>query len=147
MMWSRASTVAATAIACAFVLAASAACDDGTDNGVSGDGTPGVERLTDGESLGSIDRLPGGTAVATETRTLLTLFCEGETVIVRTSAETLTATMPCDRMLPASVLEGFIGTEVAISYDESRLIIATESAGSLELPANEPVIGAPDATP
>lgn len=120
-----------------------AACSSG---GGSGDKTPDGA-LEDGATLGRIDRLPGGTPVPTDVRTLLTIECQSEQLIVRTNLEQITAKMPCDRLLPGPIIERFLGQPVAITYDDSRLKIENPGAGSIELPAEDAIRTERDATP
>ncbi|HEY8172995.1 MAG TPA: hypothetical protein VIH21_07895 [Dehalococcoidia bacterium] len=129
-------------VAVVLVLSMSA-CKIGRDKNEGS--TP--ETLGEGQSLGKIDRLPGGTPVATDVRTLLTLECATDTLVLRTNIEALTAAMPCDRMLPSAVIEQFLGKPVAITYENARLKVANETVGTIELPSDEPRITAIDATP
>jgi len=132
-------------IACLAIITvlASSACKIGREK------TPAQapDVLQEGESLGSIERLPGGTPVSTDVRTLLAVECTNETLVVRTNAESLSAAMPCDRMLPAAIVDQFIGKTVAIKYEGERLKITNESVGGMELPSKEPRIVPADATP
>lgn len=131
------------ALALIVVMLGGTACKIGREK----QARPEQDRLTEGESLGSIDRLPGGTAVVSEVRTLLTMECTNERLTVRTNLEQLTAALPCDRMLPAAVIEQFIGKPVAIRYENERLKVANDTVGTIELPASEPEVVATNATP
>lgn len=110
------------------------------------DAPPGSTFGDDG-SLGSIERLPGGTPVATNVRTLLGVSCIDDTLQIRTNLEAITATMECERMFPAAVIDNFVSKPVAITYRGERLFIESTDEGSLEFPAKDPTVVATNATP
>ncbi len=128
----------------ATLAAASAGCSLGRDDD---DDPPNGDAFGDGGSLGSIDRLPGGTPVATNVRTLLGVSCTGETLQIRTNLEAITATMECDRMFPAAVIDNFVSKPVAITYNDERLIVESADEGTLEFPAKDPTVAETNATP
>jgi hypothetical protein len=125
------------------MLLASTGCKIGREKQAE----PTQDRLTEGESLGSIDRLPGGTPVATDVRTLLSAECANERLTLRTNVEQLRASLPCERMLPASIVDQFIGKPVAIRYEDERLKVSNDAVGVMELPSSEPEVEATDAAP
>lgn len=120
---------------CAFAIACSD--DDGGGGGTSDDPTrpPGIDA-----PLGGITRLPGGTAVPVDLRVLTSIECANETLTLVTDRETLAAAMSCDRMFPDAITSRFIGKEVAIRYEDGRLIIENADEGTLELPSERPSI-------
>jgi hypothetical protein len=126
-----------------LALCVGTACKIGREDN---DGPQG-DTLSEGESLGTFDRLPGGTAVPVDVRTLLALECTNDRLVLRTNLESLTASMPCERMLPASFTERFIGQPVSIRYENERLKVDNPVVGSIELPADEPQVTTNDATP
>lgn len=134
-----------TVVAAIFALALLAsACSSGDGDS----GTPESRSLSEGDTIGRIERLPGGTPVASDVRTLIALSCEAATLLVRTDEETITAPMPCDRLPPPSVVERFAGQPVAIAYAGGRLKIENETAGTLEFPVDgAPQVRTDDVTP
>lgn len=133
-----------TLLLIATLALALAGCSRGGDK--DGD-TPNGDAFGDGGSLGKIERLPGGTPVATNVRTLLGVSCTGETLQIRTNLEAITATMPCDRMFPASVIDTFVSKPVAITYKDQRLIIESATEGTLEFPASDPTVAETNVAP
>lgn len=103
--------------------------------------------LADGETLGKIDRLPGGTAVVTSVITLLDLTCADGQVIVKTNLTSIVGKMDCQQAVPQSTLERFYGQSVSITYAGGRLKIESVSAGSLDLPVEDATSRDVDATP
>lgn len=135
------------ALICCALLAGAAlltGCALGLDDD---DGTPGVRELDEGDQLGSIDRLPGGTAVASNVRTLLTVSCDGDVLNIRTNLESITADMPCDRLFPQTVIDKFIAKPVAISFGGGRLKVESDIEGTLDFPAEDPRVSDLNATP
>lgn len=106
---------------------------DKSDDPPSGSG----EALESGESLGEIQRLPGGTPVATDVRTLLAATCADGRLTLRTSLEELTANMDCGQMLPASIVDQFVGQPVVVRADEGRIIVENATAGTMNFPASD----------
>lgn len=123
------------AATCAFAIACSG--DDGGGANTGGDPTrpPGIDA-----PLGGITRLPGGTAVPVDLRVLTSIKCANDTLTIVTDRETLIAAMSCDRMFPDAITSRFIGKEVAIRYEDDRLIIENVDEGTLELPSDRPSI-------
>lgn len=119
---------AVAGLALAALVLAGCSGDDDTPNG-----SPRAD-----VTLGAITRLPGGTPVPLDTRTLESLTCNVDTLTLRTDRETLTAPMTCDRMLPEAITSRFIGKRVAIRYERERLIIESATEGSMELPSGAP---------
>lgn len=107
----------------------------------------GASQLEEGGELGEIERRPGGTAVATDVRTLVSVTCTDGTLFLRTSAELVRASMPCDRMPPQSIIDKFVSQTIAVRYADGRLTMDSVTAGTLELPATDPQVFATDATP
>lgn len=122
---------------------AAAACRSGTD----APRPPGATTLEDGGELGSIERLPGGTAVASDVRTLLSASCIDNVLYLRTSAELVTASMPCDRMVPQAIIDKFVSQTIAVRYADARLTMESVTAGTVEFPATDPKVMPNDATP
>jgi hypothetical protein len=119
------------------LIVAGAACKLGRD----GDGGGADEgQLESGESLGSIDRLPGGTPVSIDVRTLMSARCENGTLILRTNREEITSPMDCGQMLPESIVARFISEPVAIRAQDGRLVVESATKGTLDFPAAEPRI-------
>jgi len=121
------------------------ACDD--DSNGDGNGADDPSTLSDGESLGSIQRFPGGTQVPTDARTFVEATCADDRLVVVTDRETVSATMPCDRMLPPDVLARFPDQPVVISYSDGRLIIESPQIGTMTFPAEDPRIETGDDSP
>lgn len=122
-----------------------AGCKIGRDT--SNDPPADGEVLESGESLGEIERLPGGTPVATDVRTLLSVQCAGGVLTLRTSQEQITSPMDCEQMFPETVVVRFIGQPVVINAQDGRLIVENDVVGTMNYPAAEPrvteVEGAP----
>lgn len=121
-------------------------CKIGRDK--SDDAPPGSgEALESGESLGGIERLPGGTPVATDVRTLLAATCADGRLTLRTSLEEVTAKMDCGQMLPPSIVDQFVGQPVVVRADKGRIIVENATAGTMNFPASDArvaeVTGAP----
>ena len=134
------------ALGVALVVAISlVGCKIGRDT--SDDPPADGEVLESGESLGEIERLPGGTPVATDVRTLLSAQCSDGVVTLRTSQEQITSPMDCGQMFPETVVVRFIGQPVVINAQDGRLIVENDVVGTMNFPAAEPrvteVEGAP----
>lgn len=95
---------------------------------------PDARRLEEGETLGAIERLPGGTPVLSDVRTFINLNCREGLMTLRTNAEIITGRMDCGQMPPQSIVDQFTGRPVAITYGEGRLRIESPEAGTLDLP-------------
>ncbi len=127
----------------ALTLASATACQTGS----KAPREPGASQLDDGGELGEIERLPGGTAVATDVRTLVSVTCTDDTLFLRTSAELVRASMPCDRMPPQSIIDKFVSQTIAVRYAGGRLTMESVTVGTLEFPAENPKVFEDDATP
>jgi len=135
--------VAVLGLAMCAIAVAGVACKTGRDK--SGGPEPGV--LGDGTTLGEIERLPGGTPVSQDVRTLLTLECVNNVVTLRTSAEQITFGMGCEQMLPEATIAGFIGQPVVIGVKDGRLSITNPTAGTMDFPADKPRVAATERAP
>lgn len=126
------------ALLLAAAMLGAAGCKIGRDksNGAPGDG----DVLQSGDSLGEIERLPGGTPVSTDVRTLLSANCVDGVLTLRTSQEQITSPMDCGQMFPDPVIVRFIGQPVAIRAQDGRLVVENETSGTLNFPAAEPRI-------
>jgi len=100
-----------------------------------------------GFSIGEIKRLPGGTAVPTDVRTLMSATCADGRLVVRTERESVVGQMDCSQMIPPQVVDRFRGKPVAISYNNQRLRIESVSEGTVELTVMNAAIGAGNASP
>jgi hypothetical protein len=100
-----------------------------------------------GFSIGEIKRLPGGTAVPTDVRTLKSAVCSDGRLVVQTDRESIGGQMDCAQMVPAEFLNRFLNKPVAISYNNQRLRIETANEGTLEFTVNNAAIGAANASP
>lgn len=137
---------ALVAAAAAPLLLLAAACASSSDAPTASSERP----LEEGQTLGRIDRLPGGTAVPVDVRTMLGAECEDGVLTFRSNLETILADMNCDQMLPLSITERFFGKPVAITYRENRLIVENDVTGTLEFPVSNARVAAAlgaDATP
>lgn len=119
------------ALLCAFAIACS---DDGGDNAGPTE-SPNID-----QPIGGITRLPGGTAIPSDLRTFVSIACAEETLTLVTDRETLTAAMPCDRMLPESITARFVGKDIAIRYEDDRLIVESATEGTMEFPSERPAV-------
>src|SRR5207248_1998607 len=70
-----------------------------------------------GFSIGEIKRLPGGTAVPTDVRTLKSAICTDGRLVVQTDRESVVGQMDCSQMVPPQVVDRFRGKPVAIGYN------------------------------
>ncbi len=107
----------------------------------------GAQPFGDGETIGKIERLPGGTAVASEVITLLGLSCTDGQIIVITNLQRIVGKMDCAQQIPQSTLERFYGQSVTVGYAGSRLRIDSVSAGTIDLPVTDATITSTHATP
>ena len=130
------------ALALATMLSADS-CQLHTTSKKANDAQP----LTDGQTIGKIDRLPGGTAVASEVVTLLNVACVDGELIVRTNLQSISGKMDCAQQIPQAALERFYGQSVTVSYANSRLRIDSVSAGTIELSVTGATITQFNATP
>ncbi len=96
--------------------------------------------LKDGETLGKIDRLPGGTAVATNVITLLNMACANGQLIVTTNLKVIVGKMDCEQQIPQASLQHFYGQSVSIAYTGGRLRVDSVSAGTIDLPVKDATI-------
>ena len=96
--------------------------------------------LKDGDTFGKIDRLPGGTAVATSVITLLSLGCANGQVTVTTNLKVIVGKMDCEQQIPQASLEHFYGQSVSIAYAGGRLRIDSVSAGTIDLPVKDATV-------
>ncbi len=107
--------------------------------------------MKDGEMIGRIERLAGGTAMATNPRTLLDAVCNDRTLTITTNRETVTARMDCSHMFLAPVVEKYIGRPVAISYSGKThsLRVEGETADTVGMvfPVSKPRVTPNDAPP
>jgi hypothetical protein len=126
----------ALVVLCAFAITGTTACKIGRDKG--DDPPANGELLESGDSLGAIERLPGGTPVATDVRTLLAADCADGTLTLRTSQEQITSPMDCGQMFPDTIVVRFVGQPVAIRAEDGRLIVENETAGTMNFPAAQP---------
>lgn len=115
-----------------FAVFALAACGGDGKGGASGE-----RALKEGETIGKIDRLPGGTAVISGAPTLLAIDCVDDQLTVRTDVDSIVATMDCRQQVPQQTRDLFIGKPVALAYSRQRLRIDSPAAGTLELPAKD----------
>jgi hypothetical protein len=104
-------------------------------------------RSSGGFSIGEIKRLPGGTAVPNDARTLMSATCTDGRLVVQTDRESVVGQMDCSQMIPAQVVDRFRGKPVAISYNNQRLHIESASEGTVELTVTNAAIGAGDVSP
>lgn len=107
----------------------------------------GAQPFADGATIGKIERLPGGTAVASEVITLLGVSCTDGQIIVITNLQRIAGKMDCAQQIPQSTLERFYGQSVTVAYASSRLRIDSVSAGTLDLPVTDATITNTHATP
>ena len=107
----------------------------------------GPEPFKDGETLGKIDRLPGGTAVVSSVITLLKVSCVNGDLIVTTNLHLITGKMDCAQQIPQATLEQFYGQAVMVGYAKDRLRIESISAGTIDLPVKNATITNVNATP
>jgi hypothetical protein len=111
-----------------------AACDDSSPGDDVLITTP-TAAPAEGTSIGKIDRFPGGTAVITSDHTLISITCQTEQLVMTTSVAVFTGDMPCDRMVPADVVERFVQKPITITIDGGRLKIENPESGTLDFPA------------
>lgn len=100
----------------------------------------GTRPFADGETMGKIDRLPGGTAVASNVVTLLNVTSADGQLVVATNLTSIAAKMDCAQQVPQATLDRFYGQPVGIAYAGGRLRIESVSAGTLDFPANEATV-------
>jgi hypothetical protein len=110
-------------------------------------GPTGEQPLKDGQTLGKIDRLPGGTAVASSVVTLLGLSCVNGKLLVRTNLQSIAGKMDCAQQIPQATLDKFYGQSVSIVYANGRLRIDSVSAGTIDLPVQDATVTELNATP
>ena len=136
--------LAASAIAgLGFVMA----CGSGSGAGTNGGRATSTFVGSGGFAIGEIKRLPGGTAVPTDARTLVSAACEGGRLVVKTDRESVVGEMDCSRMIPPDVVDKFRGKPIAVSYTGQRLRIESASEGTVELTVMNATVGAGDVSP
>ena len=115
----------------------SAACSFST----SEEKPSGAKPFGDGETIGKIERLPGGTAVASEVITLLGVSCTDGQIIVITNLQRIVGKMDCAQQIPAvdagALLRAVRDRRVR---EFGRLRIDSVSAGTLDLPVTDATI-------
>ena len=129
-----------------LLVLASAACDDSgpggspdLDNGVDGPSVTPIERpasvppealeLQENTTLGRIERRANQAPIVTDTRSLLTAACQDDVMALWTNAETIHASLPCDRFWDDATVRAFSSQEVAIelTVDGRRFQIFIET--------------------
>jgi|SRR5581483_2351282 len=136
---------AATAIA---ALAVALACSSSSGGGTAGGGRATATFVgSGGFSIGEIKRLPGGTAVPTDTRKLVSATCDAGRLVVKTDRESILGEMDCSRMIPPQVVDRFRGKEIAVRYSGQRLRIESASEGTVELTVSNATVGTGDVSP
>jgi hypothetical protein len=106
-----------------------------------------AEPFPEGETLGKIERLPGGTAVVSSALTLVSVACANGQLTVTTNLQSIVGQMDCAQQIPQETLARFYGQSVSISYANARLRIDSVSAGTIDLPVNGATITDLNATP
>ncbi len=138
---------AASMILC---LAFAAGCGSGGGGSV---GSTGVGRATatfvgsGGFAIGEIKRLPGGTAVPTDARTLVSAACSEGRLVVKTDRESVIGQMDCSQMIPPQFVDKFRGKPVALSYNGQRLRLESASEGTVEMTVSNATVGTGDVSP
>ena len=140
----RSVVVVLAAIAALAVVAA--ACTSGDSTKSPAATTASTANSGGGFSIGEIKRLPGGTAVPTDVRTLKSAICSDGRLVVQTDRESVVGQMDCSQMVPPQVVDRFRGKPVAISYTNQRLRIESASEGTVELTVANAAIGAGNAS-
>lgn len=129
-----------------LLLLAGAACDDTSsggspdlDNGVDGPPVTPIERpasvppealeLQEDTTLGRIERRANQSPNGIDTRSLLTAACQDDVMALWTDAETIHASLPCDRFWDDDTVRAFSSQEVAIklTVDGKRFQIFIET--------------------
>ena len=131
-----------------LLLVAAAACNDSSsgsggspdlDNGVDGPPVTPVERpasvppealeLQEDTTLGRIERRANQAPNGIDTRSLLTAACQDDVMALWTNAETIHASLPCDRFWDDETVRAFSSQEVAIklTLDGKRFQIFIET--------------------
>ena len=136
-----------TALALLLCLAAAwSACDGNGD--ASGSDPPEAGALAPGDTLGSIERFPGGTAVPQDLRLITSIDCTDGRLQILTDRELVVAEMSCDIIGNREFVDRFIGIQSAIIVlDGDRIRLENDFSGSLELPAKDPRVSETDDTP
>ena len=135
-------------VALAFILFAGLACnqsDEGpggtpvSDNGASGPPVTPVSRpssvpadaqeVEEDTLLGEIERRANQPPNGIETRALLTAACQDDVMVLWTDAESIHASLPCDRFWNDDTVRAFSSQEVAIrlTVDSKRFQIFVET--------------------
>ena len=137
--------MAASAIAgLGFVMA----CSSGNGRGGPYGGRPAATFVgSAGFAIGEIKRLPGGTAVPTDARTLVSAACDAGRLVVKTDRESVVGEMDCNLMIRRDVVDKFRGKAVAISYNGQRLRIESASEGTVEMTVSNATVGTGDVAP
>jgi hypothetical protein len=128
--------------------ALAAACSSGDGGG--GSTAQSTSAAVDGQgsfAIGEIKRLPGGTAVPTDARTLVDATCSDGRLVLRTDRESVFGQMDCAQMIPPPTLVKFRGKQVAISYRAQRLRIESATEGTVEFTVTNATIGTGDVAP
>lgn len=118
------------------IALAVAGCSFNTAKKKSTDAAP----FKEGETLGKIERLPGGTAIASNVITLLNVSCVKGDLIVRTNMQIITGKMDCAQEIPQAALERFYGQAVTVGFASNRLRIDSISAGTIDLPVTSAMV-------
>ncbi len=140
-MRSRAPWIAAAALVVAATVAASACSNTASKK------TSDTHPFAQDETLGKIDRLPGGTAVVSSLITLLDVTCANGQLIVKTNLKSIVGKMDCAQQIPQTTLDRFFGQAVSIAYADGRLRIDSVAAGTLDLPVKDATVTDVNATP
>lgn len=138
-MTARALMLAAVVVVATVV----AACSVGTTVNRPSTAQP----LAEGQTIGGLDRAPGGTAVLSNVRSLLAASCASDTLLVRTTREVVQAKMDCTRNLPEARYQPFLGQPVVITYAAGRLRLESPTAGVIDLPVSDATVTDTSATP
>lgn len=127
-----AATLVVSALAATALLSITACSSSGSGNtkppaGVPNDATFVAKDL----SLG----VPGGAAeTAADQRLFFHIGCTDGILVIVTTRETVYAELPCDRAVPRSIAERFLGKSVRIRVvtKSSKLFVESTTAGSIE---------------
>jgi hypothetical protein len=115
-----------TSLILAAVVAMCSACSD--DDG-AGESTPQAA-----ETASPVATIYPASAGG-ERQIFFTLSCESKTLTIATTARTIRASLPCDRLPPADVIERFAEepTEIEVRPGSpGKIFLRADAAGSLE---------------